>query len=138
MILVDTSVWSFALRRDVAIEAPEVNFLMRCLDRAQSVATTGLVLQELLQGFQGAKAALAIVERFKSLSYFTPDAQEHIAAADIRSTCRRAGVQIGSIDALLIALCVSRNAMLLTTDQDFFHAAKHVPFDLWQNSQTFT
>ena len=55
-LLVDTSVWSLALRRDTAASEPEVQQLKDALLGADVVVTTGLVLQELLQGFSGAKA----------------------------------------------------------------------------------
>ena len=54
-LLVDTSVWSLALRRDVEQSAPEVVALHHALLGTDQVFTTGLVLQELLQGFAGPK-----------------------------------------------------------------------------------
>ena len=56
---------------------------------------------------------------------------DHIQAADVRNTCRRRGVQVGTIDALLIQLCRRNDLTLLTTDQDFHAATKHVEFRLW-------
>jgi hypothetical protein len=44
------------------------------------------------------------VERLSGLAFLQPDKQDHIAAAEIRNACRRQGVQIGTIDALLIQL----------------------------------
>ncbi len=93
--------------------------------------TTGLVLQELLQGFRGPKARDAIVERFAPLPLIAPDRDDHIAAADIRNTCRRQGVQLGTIDALLARLCLRHDLVMLTTDHDFRHAARHVPLRVW-------
>lgn len=49
-LLVDTSVWFLAFRRDAGSNAPEVIALRRALDGAEPVVTTGLVFQELLQG----------------------------------------------------------------------------------------
>ena len=43
----------------------------------------------------------------------------------------RCGVQVGTIDALLIQLCRKNDLTLLTTDQDFHAATKHVEFRLW-------
>ena len=130
-LLVDTSVWSLALRRNGDVESGQVRALHDALDGADSVVTTGLVLQELLQGFNGPKAKAAIIERFGALALIQPDRQDHIAAAEVRNACRRAGVQIGTIDALLIQLCGRHDMTLLTTDNDFAHAAQHVPFRLW-------
>ena len=60
-----------------------------------------------------------------------PERQDHIAAAEVRSTCLRSGIQIGSVDALLIQLCGRHDMTLLSTDKDFAHAAGHVHFKLW-------
>ncbi len=130
-ILVDTSVWSLALRRDGAAREPEVLALKGALLGNEVVVTTGLVLQELLQGFAGPKAQTQIVERFAALALIQPDRDDHIAAAAIRNTCRRAGVQIGTIDALLMQLCIRHDLTLLTTDKDFVHAARHCPLIIW-------
>ena len=134
-LLVDTSVWSLALRRDKASVDPAVAFLHEALLGSEAVVTTGLVLQELLQGFVGPKAATTIVERFSALPMLQPDRQDHVDAAVIRNACRRSGVQIGTIDALLIQLCVRHELTLLSADRDFVHAAGHVPFRLWKPSR---
>jgi predicted nucleic acid-binding protein len=133
-LLVDTSVWSLAFRRDSGAEIPEVHRLYEAVAGADSIVTTGLVLQELLQGFSGARAAASILERFQALPLLQPDRQDHVAAAEIRNQCRRNGVQIGTVDALLIQLCGRYELTLLTTDQDFTYAARHVPFQLWERS----
>ena len=130
-ILVDTSVWSLALRRDAEANEPEVQVLKDSLLGDEVVVTTGLVLQELLQGFSGPKAQAQIVQRFASLPLIQPDRDDYIGAAGIRNTCRRAGVQIGTIDALLAQLCIRHELTLLTTDQDFAHAAKHCTLSVW-------
>jgi predicted nucleic acid-binding protein len=131
-LLVDTSVWSLALRRDGSSSQAEVRFLLQALDGAEPVVTTGLVLQELLQGFAGPRAAEAILAHFRALPLLQPDRTDHIAAAQVRNACRRGGVQIGTIDALLIQLCGRHDLTLLTTDQDFIHASRHVPVKIWQ------
>jgi predicted nucleic acid-binding protein len=130
-LLVDTSVWSLALRRDAEQSEPEVMTLRAALLGADQVFTTGLVLQELLQGFSGPKARDRLVERFAALAFVQPDRQDHIKAAEVRNACRRRGVQVGTIDALLIQLCLRHDLTLLSTDQDFQAAGKHVAFKRW-------
>lgn len=130
-LLVDTSVWSLALRRDVDVEEPEVQALKEALSGGDVVVTTGLVLQELLQGFAGAKASEKIVERFSALALIQPNREDHIAAASLRNACRRAGVQIGTVDAVIAQLCIRHGAVLLSTDKDFVHAAKHCKLKIW-------
>ena len=131
-LFVDTSVWSLALRRDRDAAVPQLAALRAALEGDDIVVTTGLVLQELLQGFAGPKARSDIVERFAALPIVVPDRQDHIDAAALRNTCRRAGVQLGTIDALLAQLCIRHRLTLLTTDKDFVHAATHCPLKVWK------
>lgn len=131
-LLVDTSVWSLAFRRDEASSAPEVRALREALEGGETVVTTGLILQELLQGFAGPRARRDIVDRFSALPLLAPDRQDHVDAAELRNRCRRAGVQIGTIDALLAQLCIRHQLALLTTDKDFVRAALHCPLRVWK------
>lgn len=130
-LFVDTSVWSLALRRDAPEIPPEVAELRRALRGAESVVTTGLVLQELLQGFHGPRARDAILERFSALPCLQPERRDHVAAADLRNDCRRRGVHVGTIDALLAQLCIRFELTLLTTDADFRAMARHPDLRLW-------
>lgn len=133
-LLVDTSVWSLAFRRDAVDSAPQVRALRHALDSGDTVITTGLILQELLQGFSGPRARADIIERFSVLPLISPGRQDHVDAADLRNRCRRAGVQIGTIDALLAQLCIRHRLTLLTTDNDFVRAAAHSPLRVWDAS----
>ena len=129
--MVDTSVWSLALRRDVEQSAPEVVALRHALLGGDQVFTTGLVLQELLQGFAGPKDRAQLVKRLSALAFLQLVKDDHLEAVEVRNVCRRRGVHIGTIDALLIQLCLRNDLTLLTTDQDFRAAVKHVAFSLW-------
>jgi predicted nucleic acid-binding protein len=130
--LVDTSIWSLAFRRDAPVSGPEVLALKAAIDGGDAIVTTGLVLQELLQGFVGPRARKDIVQRFAALPLLVPDRQDYIHAADIRNVCRRAGVQIGTIEALMGQLCIRHELTLLTTDADFTLAARHCPPRVWR------
>ena len=130
-LFVDTSVWSLALRRDQPAGQAEVGTLVRAIESGETVLTTGLVLQELLQGFGGPKSRSEIVERFSALPLIVPDRDDHIRAAELRNHCRRKGVQIGTIDALLAQLCIRHDVTMLTADQDFTHVAEHSRLTVW-------
>jgi predicted nucleic acid-binding protein len=118
-LFVDTSVWSLAFRRNA-------------LEGGETIVTTGLVLQELLQGFAGPRARRDIIDRFTALPLLSPDRQDHIAAAELRNRCRRGGVQIGTIDALLAQLCIRHELTMLTTDKDFGRVAEHSTLRVWR------
>ena len=131
-LFVDTSVWSLALRRDAPPDHPAVARLGEALHRGEDVFSTGLVLQELLQGFRGPRDGEAIAARFAALPFLEPTRADHIAAAELRNTCRRRGVQAGTIDALLARLCIAHGLVMLSTDRDFAGIAEWTPLELWQ------
>jgi predicted nucleic acid-binding protein len=131
-LLVDTSVWSWAFRRDINSDAPHVDVLRAALAGGESIVTTGLILQELLQGFAGPRDRKRIVERFAALPLLIPDRRDYIDAAELRNCCRRSDAQIGTIDALLAQLCIRHDLTLLTTDGDFTLAAKHSALRIWK------
>lgn len=130
-LLVDTSVWSLAFRRDAPGTEPEVAQLKDALAGSDVVVTTGLVLQELLQGFTAPRARTQIISSFGALALIQPGREDHIAAADLRNACRRGGVQVGTVDALIAQLCIRHDLVLLSTDQDFVHAARHCSLKVW-------
>jgi predicted nucleic acid-binding protein len=130
-LFVDTSVWSLAFCRDRPQDDPTVERLHQALDGGEAVFSTGLVLQELLQGFAGPKAREAIIERFTALPLLVPDREDHIAASEIRNACRRTGVRIGTIDALLARLCTRHDLVMLTTDHDFDRMIPQVALTIW-------
>lgn len=130
-LFVDTSVWSLALRRDTPSATPEMRELSRALSAGDTVVTTGLVLQELLQGFSGPKARQQILERFSALPLIVPDRSDHIEAAEIRNRCRRSGIQVGTIDALLAQLCIRHDLTMLAADNDFRNAAARIGLKVW-------
>lgn len=93
--------------------------------------STGIVLQELLQGFSKPKAHQQIIERFSSLPLIVPNRDDHVDAAELRIACRRRGVQAGTIDALLAQLCIRHELTMLTTDRDFHAIGRIVPLIVW-------
>jgi hypothetical protein len=130
-LFVDTSVWSLALRRDPPDSRPEADALAEAIRSGETVVTTGLVLQELLQGFSGPRARSRIIEHFGALPMIAPDRRDHVDAAELRNACRRRGLQLGTIDALLAQLCVRHGLVMLTTDRDLHGAAGVVGLKVW-------
>jgi len=128
---VDTSIWSLALRRDSPALSGAARALVRTIESGETLLTTGLVLQELLQGFSGPKNRDQILDRFSSVPLLVPDRDDHVRAAELRNRCRRNGVQVGTIDALLAQLCIRHGLTMLTADKDFGRIADHSSLKLW-------
>lgn len=129
-LFVDTSVWSLALRRDKQPAHAAVAILERALLNADSIIITGIVLQELLQGFRGPRDQARLLRYLQALPLIEPTRETHVRAAELRNTCRRRGVQLGTVDALIAQLCIENDLVLLTTDKDFTHAARWIPLRL--------
>jgi len=129
-ILVDTSAWSAALRRDSAAESREIRRLRAALQGEDAVFTTGLILQELLQGFSAPKSRDKILETFASLPLIIPERRDHMEAAALKIKLRQKGVQAGTIDVLLAQLCLRHQLSLLTLDHDFHHMARFIALSL--------
>ena len=131
-LFIDTSVWALAFRRDAPYDCAQVTTLKRALEEGETIVTTGLVLQELLQGFSGPKARILILEHFSAVPLLAPDRDDYIEAAALRNSCRRAGVQAGTIDALIAHLCIRHGLTLLSTDLDLENIAKHTELKVWR------
>lgn len=132
MIFVDTSVWSLFLRRDGERHEPQVIRLRTALESGEAIFTTGIVLQEILQGAVSPRSSDLILEHFSAIPCITPQRTDHVDAAALRNTCRRSGWQIGTIDALIAQLCIRHGLILLTTDQDFLRVKKISTLRVWQ------
>ncbi len=61
-LLVDTSVWMLAFRRDSDASSAEGLALSKTLEGGDLIVTSGLILQELLQGFSGPRASKDIID----------------------------------------------------------------------------
>jgi len=130
LILVDTSVWSLALRRNQPVESAHTAHFRQALADGD-VVLTGVVLQELLQGLAPGPTKDRLVGELGKLSLIVPTRNDHVLAAEFFTVCRKQGVQFATVDALIAAICVERGLPLLTVDRDFAHAADWIGLTLW-------
>jgi len=128
-VLVDTSVWSLALRRgDTSLNA-EVDELRRLID-AHFVEIIGPIRQEILSGvrdqsqFERLEADLAA---FPDLPVLTED---YVTAANYFNLCRSRGIQGSNTDFLICAVAVRQDLAIFTTDWDFHQFAGCLPIVL--------
>jgi predicted nucleic acid-binding protein len=128
-VLVDTSVWSLALRRDVPQDKPEVREL-RALLLEGRVVMMGPIRQELLSGIRGKAQFKKFRDRLHAFSDLPLSSLDYEDAAVCFNQCRAAGVQGGNTDFLICAVSLRRKTPVFTTDQDFNHYAKILPLKL--------
>jgi predicted nucleic acid-binding protein len=124
-LLVDTSVWSLALRRDRP-SGREVEVLRTGIERGE-VVLTGVILQELLQGFPSAERTRRLTERLAPFPLLALHRGDYVYAAEIRNKCRAKGAAISTVDAQIAAAAINHHCALLTADADFDGVARHFP-----------
>ena len=126
-VLVDTSVWSLALRHR---EESKIVKQLTDLILSSLVVMIGPVRQELLSGistvatFDRLKANL---EAFDDLPVTTHD---YVTAARFYNTCRKRGIQGSHTDFLMCAVACNNDLHIYTTDNDFGNYAKYLPIRL--------
>ena len=136
-VLIDTSVWSQALRRQKVhtnslIEAQAVDLLKELIHDGR-VALLGPVRQELLSGV---KTKVQFENLLKILDVF-PDVPlsnaDYELAAQSFNQCRQAGVQGSNTDFLICAVSMNRAWPVLSLDKDFERFQKHLPLSLFKS-----
>lgn len=124
-LLVDTSVWSLFLRRkNPDTENYHVQRLRYHLKHHDYIYLIGVVLQELLDGIKSEKHVDLLIEYLRPFPLLDPRREDFIDAARLKTFCRSKGVQAGSIDFLIAAVCINRNIPLLSADNDFSNICK--------------
>lgn len=130
-VLVDTSVWSLALRRRRPADGPHEHELRELL-REGRVVMMGPIRQELLSGVQTAEQFKTLKLRLRAFDDLLLVPEDYEEAAACFNRCRASGVQGSSIDVLICAVSLRRRLAVLTTDSDFDHYAKVLPLKLHQ------
>ena len=132
-VLVDTSAWSLALRRNPSHLSEDQLRILKLLQEVfieGRARLLGLVRQELLTGvrhreqFERLRTAL---RAFDDVGIFTED---HEDAAAIANRCRAAGLAGHAVDFLICAVALRRNWAILTLDKDFHQYSKVLPLIL--------
>jgi predicted nucleic acid-binding protein len=128
-VVIDTSVWSLALRRrrsSLAAEALELAELVR----EGRAAMLGPVRQELLSGVHEQPQYKPLREHLRAFPDLELEAEDYEEAAAFFNRCRAKGVQGSNTDFLICAVAARRRFGILTTDADFLHFAKLLPIAL--------
>jgi len=128
-VIVDTPVWSLALRRQRPARSAEVLELGE-LVREGRAALLGPVRQELLSGVPVPRHYEALRDHLRAFPEVVLDSGDYEEAATFFNRCRAQGVQGSNTDFLICAAAARRQFAILTTDADFAHYAKVLPIEL--------
>jgi|ERR1700756_817617 predicted nucleic acid-binding protein len=132
--LVDTSIWSLALRRNRddlnRLERASVNALEEFV-REGSARMIGPVRQELLSGIPNPAKFEKIRIALRAFADEPLDLLDYEAAAKANNECRTSGVAVTAVDILLCAVAMRREWAIFASDPDFAHYAKILPLKLY-------
>lgn len=132
-VLVDTTIWSLALRRRAHQLSPEETRLVEeWTDLAASgrAGLTGPVRQEVLSGIRSDEAFKALHEKLSFFRYLENLPGDYVRAARFFNLCRAHGIAASHIDMLICAISYRYGVPIFTTDPDFTGYAKHLPIRL--------
>jgi predicted nucleic acid-binding protein len=124
-IIVDTSIWSLALRRNNQSQEACVQELYRLIQEHQ-VQMIGPIRQEILSGIRSESQFRKLqkhLENFPDASVFTED---FVTAAKYFNTCRAKGVQGSNTDFIICAVANRLKFPIFTTDNDFMNFSMHI------------
>ena len=132
-VLVDTSVWSLAFRRQTRnLSADEQSVVTELADltREGRARIIGLIRQELLSGIR----APGQYEKLRAALRSFPDepvgTADHEAAAVASNACRAKGIAAPVVDVLICQVALTRQWDIFTTDPDFRNYARALPIKL--------
>lgn len=118
MVLVDTSVWSLALRRGTPNDGTLERELTELI-REGRVAMVGPVRQELLSGIRTLSQYQRLRDSLRAFADIPLTHEDYESAASCCNRCRAKGIQGSSVDFLLCSVSLRRSLPIFTTDADF-------------------
>lgn len=134
-VIVDTSVWSLALRRRAGALVPAQRALVlhwADLVRDNRAVLIGPVRQEILTGVREDAGFERLREHLRGFDNEPITTDDYERAARFANVCFRAGVAGSPIDFIICAVAGGRDLPVMTTDPDFARYAAHVPVRLYQ------
>jgi predicted nucleic acid-binding protein len=122
-VLVDTSVWSLAVRRASQSIHPYAKELAELI-RDGRVVIIGAIRQELLSGVKNSKQFVTLRGYLRAFRDVVAETEDFERAAEFYNKCRAKGIQGSNIDFLICAIAVRQELAIFTTDADFHRYAR--------------
>lgn len=124
-VIVDTSVWSLALRRGTSESLAPVQEL-RHLIHDHRVQMIGPIRQEILSGIRSESQFIKLQKHLESFPDLPIHTEDYVAAAQFFNRCRSEGLQGSNTDFLICAVAIRNRFSIFTTDKEFELFAKHL------------
>lgn len=129
-VIVDTSVWSLALRSDQKVNNSHHVALFRELITDGRVVLLGVVRQEILSGIRQPHQYNQLKNYLSGFPHLELDIKDYEVAAEFYNTCRHQGVKGANTDFLICAAAVRRNYSILSTKKDFDNFSQYISISL--------
>ena len=123
MVIVDTSVWSLALRRKQPVADAATIELARLIDAGDALIA-GPIRQELLSGIASQAQFKLVRERLEAFQDIPIETADYERAALCFNQCRTQGIQGSNTDYLICALALRLGLPVFSADRDFPRYAK--------------
>ncbi|MHB0853659.1 MAG: type II toxin-antitoxin system VapC family toxin [Rectinema subterraneum] len=132
-VLVDTSVWSLALRKKEKTEAEQhiVDTLAKLI-RNLDVVLIGPVRQEILSGISDEQKFIELKTRLALFEDLEIRTEDYETAAQLFNECRKHGIQGSHIDFLICAVALNHDMPIFTLDKDFERYQEYVDIRLYR------
>jgi len=122
MILIDTSAWLFALKKDFH---PVIKERIGRLLVEGDVAICGMIALELLGGIKSEKEYLRLKIRLDSLFYIESDKLLWDHSSKLAFDLKRKGMSVPYADIVIAASALKERAVLVHADSHFDSIAHH-------------
>ncbi len=132
-VLIDTTIWSLALRRrrhDLNLEERRLLEEWTALVKSGRAVLVGPIQQEILSGVRHQTDFVALQQRLSAFPQPEILPADYVQAAAFFNICRSRGIAATSVDLLVCAVAERLNIPIFTTDADFTRYAKVLPIRL--------
>lgn len=116
-VLVDTSIWSEALRRRKRGASPFADELRSLIEEGR-VVVMGTIRQELLSGLKTKGQFEELRDTMRAFPDLELEVEDYEDAASAFTQCRAKGIQGSNTDFLICAVAVRRDLEVFTSDDD--------------------
>lgn len=123
LVLVDTSAWLFALRKDFM---PEIKARIALLLGENRVLTTGIIRLELLGGTRSEAEYARLKKHLSGLESIETDEPLWDMACEIGFKLKRKGITVPYTDILISSCALAKDCSVLHADKHFDILAEHI------------
>ena len=128
-VLVDTCIWSLALRRKALQQSPFIGELQELIKEVRAQVIGG-IRQEILFGIKSDKQFQLVKTHLSAFPDLTLSEQDYELAAEYFNLLRSKGIQGSNTDFLICAVSTNARIPIFTLDNDFKFFQKHIPIQL--------